>query len=394
MRALLRIALAVAALSALACAPSSDPPSAGAPAPAADPPSAVTPAPADTLPTLRPGAGATGGGWSEAQVRQYAALFDLVVVGGSARAGRVRTFHEAHPGMLVLAYTSGFDVHESSPLCAWIQARHPDWLLRDADGRPLHTYRDPRRWALDCGLPEVRAYFADSARRRARELGADGVLEDNVLPSWDFGTLARGAPRLQRYATAAEWREALEGYLAALEAAVAPGVLAANEVEPWTRHARIVAVEEMPAGGPRWEALVRGFEALARDSTRVPYLQHGLSGPDDPARAFVAASYLMAVRPGAYLGFHWPGPRESMRSLPEYRLALGRPLGPARSEDGVWWRDFEAARVLVNPTESERPAPWPEWSGPGRGPALPARGAGIAWRPGGDHEALPFWTVR
>jgi len=381
-----RVALVLATVAALAAPAVPVGRAARAPEPArAAPPSG--------LPTLRPAAGATGGGWSAAQVRHFAALFDLVVVGASARAERVRLFHEAHPGIVVLAYTSGFDVHEGSPLYAWVRARHPDWLLRDDAGRPLHTYRDARRWALDCGRDEMRAFFADSARRRMRELGADGVLEDNVLPSWDFGTLARGAPRLQRYATVARWRAALEGYLAALEAAVAPGVLAANQVEPWTRHARIVAVEDLPAGGPGWEAMLRGFEALARDSTRVPYLQHRLRGPDDPARAFVAASYLMGVRPGAYLGFHWPGRRESMRSLPEHRLVLGRPLGAARREAGVWWRDFERARVLVNPMDAARAAPWPPWSGRGRGPDLPAHGAGIAWRPAVAHEPLPFWTA-
>ncbi len=358
---------------------------------AATPAAGEEAAAADTGFTLRAGNGATGGSWSDAQVRRYASIFDLVVVGGSARAARVRLFHATHPGMLVLAYTSGFDLRENDRQTAWILRSHPDWLLRDADGQPLHTYRDPTRWALDCGRDEVRAFFADSALRRAQEIGADGVMEDNVFPTWDYRNLAPGRARLQRYASVAEWREALERYLAALEQAVAPGVVAANEVEPWTRHARIVAIEEMPWGGPRWEALRRGFEQVSSEPGRFPWLQHTLSGPDDPARAYVTASYLLSVQPGAYIGFHWPGPRESVRSLPESRLRLGRPLGPATSRDGVWRRDYARATILVNPTGSDRPAPWPEWSG--GGPPLPAHGAGIAWRPGAPHEPLPGWVT-
>jgi hypothetical protein len=356
------------------------------------PQSAAPPARTAAAPTLRPAGSALGGSWSEAQVRRHAAIFDLVVVGASARAERVRLFRAARPGIVVLAYIAGFDVHEDQALFGWIRDRHPDWWLRDAAGRPLRTYRDPRRWALDCGRADVRAFFADSARRRREAIGADGVFEDNVLPSWDYRNLARGAARLERYATVEEWRAALERYLEAIEQAVAPAVLGANQVVPWTRHARIVAVEELPRDGARWEEMLRGFEALARDTTRVPYLQHTLQGPEDPARAFVTASYLMVVRPGAFIGFRWRGPRDSVRWLPEYGLALGPPLDAARVEGGIWWRDFERARVLVNPTGRDLPAPWPAWSG--GGPPLPARRAGIAWRPGVSHGPLPYWVER
>ena len=169
---------------------------------------------------------------------------------------------------------------------------------------------------------------------------------------------------------------------------MAPAVVAVNQVTPWTRHGRIVAVEGMPPGGARWEETVGGLAAVARDSTRVPFLIHSLDGPDDPARAFVTASYLMAAGPGALLCLSYEGPREAVRRLPEQSLALGRPLGAARQAEGVWWRDFERARVLVNPTDRARPAPWPDGVG---GPALPAGRAGIAWR-SRPAPALAHWV--
>jgi hypothetical protein len=346
-------------------------------------------------PTLRAAGLAMGGSWTDSQVRCYASQFDVVVVGASARAERVRLFHATHPGMLVLAYTCGFDVNDETPFYAWVRDRHPGWFLTDAAGGRVHAYRDRHRWALDCGLPEVRAFFADSARRRVQAIGADGIFEDNVMPTWDVKNLAGGAARLGRYATRAKWRAALDLYLAALEQAVAPARVAANQVVPWTRHGQIVVIEGMPAGGARWEELVRGLEAVARDHARVPFLVHHLDGPDDPARAFVTASYLMAAGSGALLCLPYEGPRDSVRRLPEQSLALGRPLGAAQQQGGVWWRDFERARILVNPTTERRPAPWP---GTGRGPALPARRAGIAWQPGGPGPAgapqprLPHWV--
>lgn len=370
-----RAALLAALLLALsACARRADGPGPGEPA---------------GEPTLRAAGLAMGGSWTDAQVRRYASQFDAVVVGASARAERVRLFHEARPGMLVLAYTCGFDVHDGAPFYAWLRGRHPEWFLTDAAGERVHAYRDRHRWALDCGRPEVRAFFADSARRRVRAIGADGIFEDNVMPAWDLRNLAAGAARLERYATVAEWRAALDLYLAALEEAVAPAVVAANQVTPWTRHGSIVAVEGMPMGGAGWEEMVRGLAEVARDGARVPFLVHTLDGPGDPARAFVTASYLMAAGPGALLCLSYEGPRETVRRLPEQSLALGRPLGPARQADGVWWRDFERARILVNPTDGTRPAPWP---GDGRGPALPARRAGIAWRQDGPpRPRLVHW---
>jgi hypothetical protein len=152
-------------------------------------------------------------------------------------------------------------------------------------------------------------------------------------------------------------------------------------------------VEQLPPGGPRWERIVRGFAALARDPARIPFLQQRLSGPGDPMRAFVTASYLMAVEPGALLGLEWGGARDSVAALPEHRLALGRPRGAARQEGGVWWREFEHARVLVNPADDARPAPWPPWCRARARAVLAARQAGIAWRPGAAHPELPQWVT-
>src|SRR5205807_277489 len=98
-----------------------------------------------------------------------------VIVGGSATRERVRRFREDHPGIEVLAYTGAFDVYNSSPLWSWIRAQHDDWFLRSAGGGHVRTYRTSDRYALDTGNAGVRAYFADSARHRIAELGADGI---------------------------------------------------------------------------------------------------------------------------------------------------------------------------------------------------------------------------
>jgi hypothetical protein len=355
-------------------------------APAGPPPRAGSPA--RTLVAAVP---ALGGGWDDALVRRWGAMFDVVVVGASARSARVRAFRAVNPDIVVLAYTNGFDVHESAPLCGWIRARHPAWLLRDAGARPLHAYRDPLRWALDCGDLEVRGFFADSVRRRVRELGADGIFEDNVMPTFAVKTLARGADRIEGYATVAAWRAALEEYVGALERAVAPGWMAVNQVVPWTRHGAVVCVEDVPMGGPAWEEIVRGFQALAREPGRVPWLQQHLSGPDDPSRPFATATFLLAVEPGAWLGLDWR-PKEAMTRAPEYDLELGRPLGAARRQGAIWWRDFERARVLVNAGLLPGAAPLPA-SSARRSFLLPGHRAALAWRPGAPRIALPGWIV-
>ena len=343
---------------------------------------------ADGTFALRSAASALGGSWSDEEVDHFAREFDLVVVGGSARRARVDRLRRADSGLVVLAYTCGFDTFVDNALGEWMRREHPDWFLRDAGGEPVTTYRNRNRWALDPGHDGVRAFFADSARRRVREVGADGVWEDNAFPGFGYRNVAAGR-RLERYADDAAWRAAVEGYLAALEAAVGREGLTINQVRPWTRHGATVMIEDFPLGGAGWLDLHRGFEQVAADSSRTTMLMQGIRGPDDPERAFAAASYLMSVRPGAWLGYHWPGGRLAQRAVPEHRLALGRPLGPARERSGVWYRDFERGRVLVNPIGRARPAPWP--SG---GPALPALGAGLAWRGPGAPPSLPQWIVR
>lgn len=369
---------------------------AAAPAPLEDPRaprrapgSAVTAAGVDPpAATLRPAAAAMGGSWSDEDVRHYARHFDLVVVGGSARRDRVARFRELNPDIVVLAYTCAFDTYVDNALGQWIRARHPDWFLRDGTGKPLTTYRKDERWGLDPGHEGVRAFFADSARRRMREIGADGVWEDNAFPSYDYRNVANGRT-LAAYRSPEEWRGAVDGWLARLEATVGRERLAVNQVKPWTRHGRWVVIEEFPQGGRAWVEMHRGFERVSAEPGRETMLLQAVDAPDDPERAFAAASYLMGAKPGAWLGYYFPGGRLAAQATPEHRLALGRPLGAAREQGGVWFRDFEHARVLVNPTDEPRTAPWP-----GReGPALAAHGAGIAWRGSAGRVELPQWTV-
>ncbi|HET7225226.1 MAG TPA: putative glycoside hydrolase, partial [Candidatus Eisenbacteria bacterium] len=331
--------------------------------------------------TLHPCAQAMGGSWSDEDIRRYADLFDCVIVGGSADRARVARFHQLHPGIVVLAYTGEFDVYNSSGLWTWIHAQHDDWFLRDAGGGHVRTYRTPNRYALDPGNAGVRAFFADSAARRIAELGCDGVWEDNVFPDWNYRSFAMGA-KLARYASPTAWREALEGYLARLERSVAPHHLAVNQVKPWTGHGDIVVIEDLPAG-EGWEDMVEGLARVNEQPGRTTMLLESLDNAQDPKRAFIAASYLLAAKPGAYLGFHWSGGRSGVGRVPEYDLELGRPAGAMSHADGVWWRDWDRARIAVNPGAEPRPAPG--------GGTLPPHSAGIAWRTS-DHPALPDWV--
>jgi hypothetical protein len=146
-----------------------------------------------------------------------------------------------------------------------------------------------------------------------------------------------------------------------------------------------VVIEEFPRSGAAWSEMLAGFAKVGDQAGRTTMLLQHLDGPDDPSRAFVTASYLMAANPGAYLGFRWDGPRESIRAVPEYQLRLGAPHGPAvRANGGLWWRDWDRARVAVNPTDGTL-----EWPGGG---SLGPHQAGIQWRPGADRVALPDWV--
>jgi hypothetical protein len=334
---------------------------------------------------------AMGGSWTDAQVRQYGSIFDLVIVGQSASAQRVDDFRRVRPSIKVLAYTSAFDVHDEDPLFKDMQTRHPQWLLRNADGEPIHTYRDQHRWALDPGQPDLRDYFANAAKKRVEKLHADGVFEDNAMPDWNFKNFARGARALQGYPDPAAWRKAVDGWLALLEQRIAPAVVGANQVRPWTSHGKLVIIEELPTSGDAWSDMIEGLQRVSREG-RVPVVLHTLDGPEDPARPFVAASLLLAAEPGAYLGFRWDGPRENARDLPEYHLDLGAPTGEAkRAASGVWKRPFQRALILVNPTDHPVEVAATQEARPS---SMPPRSAAILWHDGIAAATPPGWLGR
>jgi hypothetical protein len=84
----------------------------------------------------------------------------------------------------------------------------------------------------------------------------------------------------------------------------------------------------------------------------------------------------MSIELGARFGFVAPDDAT-------FGYLYGKPYAPAG-------RDWERARVLVNPGGPASPVPWPSWSGASSTPLPPGR-AGIAWRPGAARVVLPDW---
>jgi len=267
-------------------------------------------------------------------------------------------------------YSDLYALYPSNSSDRGVIERHPDWILRNAEGNPLYVPFECSdgtcaAYAADPGNPQWRAHWIRDAHRQLRK-GYRGVFIDNVnllmrVSDGDGTEIAPIDPRTGQAMTELDWRGYVADFTRRIRRDLSRAEIVHNAIwfadqsDPaaWREIAAADLIElERGFSEP---ALIDGDGSAYADLLAYVDLVHSrgtsvLLEPydlDPSTRLFELASYFL-VNAGrdaiasdyeADPGDWWPG----------WEAKLGAPLGPRYFQGAVLRRDFERGVALVNP---------------------------------------------
>jgi hypothetical protein len=252
---------------------------------------------------------------------------------------------------------------------------HPneEWFLHNDDGERLVTKErlwdgsEAYEYLMNPGSEGFREFWIAQVRGQGAA-GWDALFLDNVAYSYaPMVGRADNGDSIAEYDSNADWQLAVAGMLRAIKAAFPERQLWGNIIEtphtgaawaPFLPYLDGIQEERFATGWrgepaltpEQWHGMLgRAEQALAAGKGVVLY---GQGQQDDFARLrFALASYLLVASPDARASFRYTytSHYEQLWWYPEYGYDLGLPAGPRYEQDGRWLRDFNCARVSVDP---------------------------------------------
>jgi hypothetical protein len=261
----------------------------------------------------------------------------------------------------------------------WIQAHHPDWILRTASGADIRPIDHPGWVLLDFGDPEYQSAWALRVQQSLAAGGWTGVEIDDAgnAPGWSGVPID---PRTGGELNGGDRATYLAQALSLIHAAMRTHgffVLAENGPPAIVEPPQINSADAVSAGegfarlrGSAWERLLRYYLQAQRQRAATFVWE---SGPDPGAERDVygLAAYLLVATPEGAYGL---APGTTATAL--YDLDLGAPDPDVLAEHvgEAWRRIYPNGAAAVNP--SDLPS---ELTLGGAGPVtLPPGGAAIA----------------
>jgi hypothetical protein len=246
---------------------------------------------------------------------------------------------------------------------------HPDWILRDADGRPLYIPFDCGggscpQYAGDPGNPGFRSHWIQGARALLRH-GYRGIFADDVnmlmrVADGDGREVVPIDPRTEQPMTLHDWRSYIASFATEIRRALPRAELVHNvlwfagDADPAIRRELAAADLVNIEGGVDDPGLTGGRGQFGLE-TLLAWIddrhRQGRGVILGGGREYALASYLLInsgrdalssdfrSRPGDW----WTG----------WRVSLGAPRGPRHPWRGLLRRDFQRGLVLVNPPDSQ-----------------------------------------
>jgi hypothetical protein len=230
---------------------------------------------------------------------------------------------------------------------AWIEAHHPEWILRAASGNEVHPAHHPSWVLLDFGSQAYVAAWSQRVRQSLTVYGYTGVAVDDAgnSPRWSEQPID---PRTGLPLTENDRATYLAQALSLIHADMRTHgffVMAENGPPAVVEPAQINSADAVSAGdgfaelrGTAWLAALRYYLQAQRDRVGTYVWQ------DQPAHGsgvvYGLASYLLVATPtGAYGGPVPPG------------IDLGTPPDtPPTLAGAAWVRAYPRGAVAVNPS--------------------------------------------
>jgi len=259
---------------------------------------------------------------------------------------------------------------------AWFEANHPDWIVYGCDGVPTDEYGDVYI-SVDITRPEVReALFeqgvvAKTAKRPVQSIGVDnldntnsfrecgvrqgGALKKNysgrrVDPSFaqhQADWMAWLAPRVHARGLALTGNLSYNGGDRASYWKIAHNLDVILDETGFERKCRPIMLDG------QWLDRITLFRDVARAKPLVVIEQVCPTLPEiTPATiAWSLANYLLIKEDRTYLALTPEiQPYGALDDFPELYLNIGAAAGPLSERGGVYYRRFERALALVNPS--------------------------------------------
>lgn len=273
----------------------------------------------------------------------------------------VRVFEAYNPTSVVLLYQGATMVSiadyakdADDPVSFnWMQANHPEWLLRDSNGDLIQIPDSPDWVWVDPGNTHYQQAWADGAIRNARLMGAEGIKIDGMGTGL-FPT------KPTKYATNAEYLAAADSFMRYVTTrlrragllVVVNASIATWTSGPWNEWVQLAdGLEyEPPIARPEYESEDQ-WRALLASYTKYPdklYLNDTPSPTNNRTIfKFSVANYLLWARDNSYLSLHYS------TTGPPYDPLLDIQMGRALSESseivaGVFARQYQSGRVYLN----------------------------------------------
>jgi len=256
----------------------------------------------------------------------------------------VRRIKDRDPETIVLCYFNMFDKAQGEYLYE-IRTKHPDWLLRDRKGNPCRAYNKAygqKRWALD-PRSDWKKFYAKEALR-ITDAGFDGIFADNT---WKYYNV-EPANYWDLDRTNDEWIEGMAGFLGYVKGALGDKLLICNgdPVASYLENSDGNMLESFMKIGardfPEEMERARLVDDMGKILVNFSYYVNDMITKTNVFQWFYTNSLLT----DGYFGYgtafdFWH---------PEYEIKLGAAKGKYYKKDGVYQRDFEGGKVMVNPT--------------------------------------------
>ena len=273
------------------------------------------------------------------------AKYDIMTMYGP-RKEEFKRIKAANPQAVVLHYLNVIDLSQSPELYD-IRTKHPDWLLRDKQGNPCRAYnktenyRSGSRWAMD-----PRSGWREFYAQRAVEIiekGFDGIFADNT---WKYYNWECNYWELD--ITNDEWIQAWAEFLGYVKAQLRDKLLICNgdPVEEYLEN----------SDGDMLESFMRLDIRNFHEEMGKAKLVSGMG------KILINHSYYANETITDFNLFRWYYTCSLLTDgyfcyattfdywHPEYEIKLGAAQREYCQKDGVYQRDFEKGKVMVNPT--------------------------------------------
>jgi hypothetical protein len=245
-----------------------------------------------------------------------------------------------------------------------IAREHPDWFLRDQDGKLLENPYGGENFAMmDPGNVYWRAFWLDRARQTLDEGSWDGIFLDNVEVTFSFREQREQIPTA--YPDEASYQKAVQEFLKYIYQdlhsqgkLLFANLVARKDDTDWTSYLDSLdgAMHEgwaidWPNGyrsAETWEKHLRLAEDTQAMGKTIILVSQGKEGQEKLQR-FSYASYLLVMQGAAYFRFANSDHYREAWLYPNYQLDLGKPLGNRYQVGEVWRRDFANGWVEVDP---------------------------------------------